>query len=250
MTRDITDHAGKSGPGRRQLARSGRVYRRSAVAFIDALGAKAFGDDERFMNALAFMVEVQERVSEMTTAPRPVRTTYFSDNIGASVDVQGLDADGQKNALCRLLRVTAGIQFYYLAEFGVLCRGAVTLGNCFHSENMIYGPALIEAYLLERPADTPRIVLTPPVVDIVGDSVIPLNPPEPLNDPPSNTYAELRSIDFLRAEMPGGASRARHIQRLESTIAAALASIPPEMPFRKKWEWTAEKLDAHKLYDR
>jgi hypothetical protein len=243
---DITDRACESEPVRKQLSRSGRVYRLSAVGFIDTLGAKAFGNDEQFMNAIAFMVDVHERVSKMTTAPRSIRTTYFSDNIGASVDLQDLDEDGKKDALCRLLRVLAGIQFYYLAEFGILCRGAVAIGDCFHSDNIIFGPALIEAYLLERPADTPRIVVTTPVVDIVGDDVIPLHPPEPLNDPPGNVYADLRSIDFLRAEMPVGESRAGQIQRLESTIAAVLASIPPDMPFRKKWEWTADKLNELK----
>jgi hypothetical protein len=216
------------------------------VGFVDTLGAKAFRDDELFMNAIAFMVDVHERISAMAKATGSVRTTYFSDNIGASVELQGLSPTEQKDAVCRLLRLLAGIQYYYLSEFGILCRGGVAIGNCFHSDSMVFGPALVDAYLLESAADAPRIVVTNDVVDIAGDDVIQLYSAAPLKNPSRSEYANLRSIDFLDAEIPGGSARAGCIEHLESVVAEVLSTLPSDSSSRMKWQWTADRLSELK----
>lgn len=218
-----------------RLVRTGRTYTHCAVGFIDTLGAKAFATDETFLNALAYMVELQRKVT-LAQPGAAVRTVYFSDNIGASIPLAGLDPAETTRAVCRLLRLLAGIQLYFLRDFGILCRGGVAVGDCFHDRNIIFGPALVDAYVLESAADTPRIAVSDEVAALAGENVIALLPAEPLKD--SRTA---RAIDFLRAECPSGPARSAYLAELRATVDAGLINSGPA---RTKWEWTSQRLAA------
>jgi class 3 adenylate cyclase len=220
------------------LSRGGRSYTRCAVGFIDTLGAKAFADSEAFLNALGYMVDLQQKVAEARPGDA-VRTVYFSDNIGASIPLAGLAGAGAKRAVCQLLRLLAGIQLYYLRDFGILCRGGVAVGDCFHGQNMIFGPALVEAYLLEGTAVSPRIAVSEEVAALAGDDVVALLPPEPLAQGDTPVGAA-RAIDFLRAECPAAPARERYFAQLRTVIAAGLSRSGAAA--RTKWEWTALQL--------
>lgn len=53
-----------------------------------------------------------------------------------------------------------------LLSHRVLCRGAVTLGKIIHTNEYIFGPALVEAYTLEsRAALYPRVILGRNIVE-------------------------------------------------------------------------------------
>jgi hypothetical protein len=47
----------------------------------------------------------------------------------------------------------------------VFIRGAITVGQCFHENNLIFGPAYISAYKTEKFAKWPRIVIHPDVIN-------------------------------------------------------------------------------------
>jgi len=52
---------------------------------------------------------------------------------------------------------------------GVLCRGAITYGELIHTEKYLFGPALIEAYLLESKAALyPRVILHRDIINKAG----------------------------------------------------------------------------------
>jgi len=58
-----------------------------------------------------------------------------------------------------------------LAEDGTLIRGATTIGDIYVNDRLIFGPALIRAYELERGvASYPRIILDSRVFDRLADS--------------------------------------------------------------------------------
>ncbi len=208
------------------------------MGFIDTLGAKAFAASETFLNALAYMVDLQQKVA-IAQPGDAVRTVYFSDNIGASIPLAGLDDVGAKRAVCQLLRLLAGIQLYYLRDFGILCRGGVAVGDCFHSQNMIFGPALVEAYLLEGAAVTPRIAVSDEVVRLAGHEVVALLPVEPLVDD-GTTVGAAHAIDFLRAERPAAPARAQYFAQLRAAVATGVAESTGAA--NAKWQWTAQRL--------
>jgi hypothetical protein len=236
-----------------RLSKTGRKYTLSAVGFVDTLGAKALSDSEVFMNALAYMVDLQERISLMPHATAGVRTTYFSDNIGASVVIEDLEIPEQKKAVCKLLRLLGAIQLYYLREFAILCRGGVAMGQCFHNDNVIFGPALVEAYTLELLAETPRIVVAHGVAALCGDVIVPLHAAEPLRTHKGTLGTLLRSIDFMRAELPTKSSKSvkstpaqvKFMARLEAAIDKGMTD-PGNAGAAAKWKWTSEKFRALK----
>jgi hypothetical protein len=197
------------------------------------------------MNALGYMVDLQKKVALQPRTTTWVRTTYFSDNIGASVVIEGLGLPAQKRAVLKLLRLLAGIQIKYLREFGILCRGGVAIGQCFHDDNIIFGPALVEAYILELMAETPRIVVTDPVVELAGDVSVPLHVAEPLRAQKGVPASSLRSIDFMRAELPGKQNRMNFVSQLEAAIEEGMKGLQ-DTGTAEKWKWTAEKLRALK----
>lgn len=50
---------------------------------------------------------------------------------------------------------------------GILCRGAITHGKLIHTPEVLFGPALAEAYLLESKAALyPRVILHKDIIDI------------------------------------------------------------------------------------
>ena len=59
-----------------------------------------------------------------------------------------------------------------LVENRVLVRGAVTVGQIFSRDHLIFGPGLIRAYELESTvALFPRIILDPKVLDVLAQSL-------------------------------------------------------------------------------
>ena len=248
----LSDEAGRSDKGRLfpapegRLSRTGRKYRLSAVGFLDTLGAKAFAANEVFMNALAFMVDRQERINLTRSDEHPLRTTYFSDNIGASIVIDGLDDQQQQRAVAQVLRLLAGIQLSYLREFAILCRGGVAIGQCFHNGNVLFGPALVEAYLLEQTANGPRIALSADVAALSVGDVVPLLSPEPLLGRSGEPLGMAQSIDFLTAELPpAGPSRRSYIAGLADAIAKGTQESA-DAKVLSKWEWTRQRLEALK----
>jgi hypothetical protein len=234
-------------PGSR-LSRTGRKYHLSAVGFVDTLGAKAFAASEAFMNALAFMVDRQVRINLTRPAEPPLRMTYFSDNIGASVVIEGLDTTQQQRAVCQVLRLLAGIQVSYLREFAILCRGGVAIGQCFHNENVLFGPALVEAYRLEQTASGPRIALSPGAAALAGGGVVPLLPAEPLINSGGGPVATASAIDFMAAELPpSGPARSTYLAGLADAIAKGTReSAGSGGDVASKWQWTQDRLAALK----
>ncbi|MDZ7740297.1 MAG: hypothetical protein U5Q03_00635 [Bacteroidota bacterium] len=52
---------------------------------------------------------------------------------------------------------------------GILCRGAVTYGKLIHTDKVLFGPALAEAYILETKAALyPRVILHKDIIDLAG----------------------------------------------------------------------------------
>ncbi|RXQ87286.1 hypothetical protein EO244_16540 [Ancylomarina salipaludis] len=52
---------------------------------------------------------------------------------------------------------------------GILCRGAITYGKLIHTDQVLFGPALAEAYILESKAALyPRVILHRDIIELAG----------------------------------------------------------------------------------
>lgn len=100
------------------------------------------------------------------------RGSSFSDSLVLSATLNDRAITGLVTSLLILSRG--------LARLGKYARGAVCLGPLCHEQDLCFGPALINAYDLEKNAEYPRIVFTPEayaeVVKVNLPSVGPLAP--------------------------------------------------------------------------
>lgn len=139
------------------------AYETRLVAFFDILGWKseieAAGNDPRHIARLAAAVRLF-RTTTGVAEDAGAQLSTFSDNVVFSSPYVPSEVEG----LLQSLAVTQ----LGLALFGFWMRGAVTVGEIYHDEHIVFGPALNQAHHLEsKIAKYPRIILDS-MIDHVG----------------------------------------------------------------------------------
>lgn len=149
-----------------------RQYTQYYVAFLDILGFKNLVNNTNY--PCAEIINIYDLVQDS-------HATFFegeAEDIGASVRMKIMSDSiclyiktSFPNALFYLIAYCTAFQFDLLLEKGLLLRGAITSGNMYAKDDIIFGPALTEAYLLEeKNARVPRIIIRKETLDegIVG----------------------------------------------------------------------------------
>lgn len=171
-------------------------YRRHLVTYIDVLGFRELIEKK----SAGYISKIIRRLKEETL---PIRMfmhegeyQIFSDLV---VHTLRIDSPNSKKLDIALVRVQIAKIAYAQAKLigdGIIVRGALTMGEIVKSYNVLYGPALIRAYDLEREyARAPRIVVDPQLLRMLR-----LNPSESTSS--SKTNAPVR-IDGLRRDDSG-----------------------------------------------
>lgn len=146
-------------------------YENKLVAFVDLLGfKKAIFESESDTNikksvdkAIYSYLQLKtlndlhtQLVKEKGINKGLYDIAFFSDCFVISCKKQ---SDKQKNLYIDFFKGLVNISFKLLS-IGFLIRGGVTYGLLYHQDNMIYGPAMNRAYLLEsQQAKYPRILV-------------------------------------------------------------------------------------------
>ena len=135
------------------------------VAFVDILGFKNMVDNslksqqsaENLHKALERIYELKkhnERLNDIESLHEfGVEISTFSDSIIISypIDFEG----GLFFIIMELIHLQIDLVFY-----GILIRGGLSIGLLYHKENIVYGPAMNDAYYLEsKCAIYPRIII-------------------------------------------------------------------------------------------
>lgn len=157
------------------MAKPRYSYHKRVVVYIDILGFKHIVDSTltatgkprtRTVNDVAGIYRIIRssimrhiRYVSSTPAGSDSRFTYFSDSIVVSFK------PGKEWELAGWLSSLRHMQMDLL-QTDVICRGAVTYGYVVHNEGMLFGPALVRAYLLEsKEAKYPRIIVDPAIAE-------------------------------------------------------------------------------------
>jgi hypothetical protein len=135
-------------------------YSDRVLAFIDILGWSEIVSNEPSIEKVARAIFTVQRESDLHAAMSEfvdggnlVQVTAFSDCVVLSCDATSNAA--VQRLLTRLCRL-----YVELLGDGFMCRGAVVVGRASHQDIAVVGPALVEAYRLERDvAVYPRIIL-------------------------------------------------------------------------------------------
>ncbi|HEY3875609.1 MAG TPA: hypothetical protein VGM92_09040 [Candidatus Kapabacteria bacterium] len=153
-------------------------YKKRVVAFIDLLGFKSMVDRTLSSDGDVIATEVAKIAETISTFRTNVQSpifedtddrpllTHFSDSLVLSFNPEYEGEVLRHFSAIRSL-ITDLIQHHYVA-----CRGAITYGWIHHSRDdrmgdVLFGPALIEAYNKERfQAKYPRIIIDNDVVEL------------------------------------------------------------------------------------
>ncbi|MBU6339118.1 MAG: hypothetical protein KGQ36_04000 [Rickettsiales bacterium] len=149
-------------------------YETRLVAFLDILGWRSAIEESSSNTILAQNLGIaltifpgMKQQNEFTKGwfEYDPQISHFSDSIVISVKFD-------RNGIDYLLRSLGWVVDFFL-EKGLLVRGGISCGLLTHKENMVYGPALIKAYDLERNKDNwaPRIVLDEELVSLIGKNI-------------------------------------------------------------------------------
>lgn len=96
-----------------------------------------------------------------------VAFTMFSDSIAISYDYE--EDNPYVNLYCLLLDLQL-LQSTAIS-YGFTLRGAITIGQVFHDRQIIFGPAMIDAYLIEHEkAIYPRIIMQKETIDLLKEA--------------------------------------------------------------------------------
>lgn len=136
--------------------------RQSYVAFIDVLGFKNLvynADTEKLQR---FFDIALEEIESQTEGNMNIESTIISDSIV-------LISPKDKDSFIKLINAIQNIQTRFIME-DIWIRGAVSFGKtCFlKDKNIVLGEGLISAYLLEKQAKYPRVIIDSRIINIIG----------------------------------------------------------------------------------
>lgn len=130
-------------------------YECRVVCFFDILGWKQHiddaGNDPQKISRLTLLPKIFASDEIKALDGKNQRLTSFSD----CVVVSCLETEvNLSNFIFGLSKI-----FLAAASEGFFLRAGVTIGDIYHDKDMVFGPALNRAYLLESTGDYPRIIL-------------------------------------------------------------------------------------------
>lgn len=201
-------------------------YEMRIVAYIDIIGwtertskskvdnkiqrAMNIFEQEHYFNSREYKERLRKEADERATIHlirdfEKVECAIFSDNLVISTPIEF-----EKNIF-----VTIGRIRRILLEEGFLTRGGIAIGPLYHEENVILGPALIEAVKLEKEASFPRILCSdsmirhmrnwPPypdcpiiLIDLLGRTVVNLFPLPFIPDSPESISHIKQHLNYDR----------------------------------------------------
>ena len=177
-----------------------RLYKKSLLAFIDVLGFKKKVDKStkngEYVDAIYELLRVYHRVTQIInegkTAPTvemtKLRGTSFSDNI--VISLPGMN-DKVFNSF---VHVVTYFQWETI-DYHSFLRGAIVFGEICHRKELIFGPAVIEAYEMERKtAVWPRVIVDPQLINLLSEE----NKQYVFDITLSKDSNELPFVDYLR----------------------------------------------------
>lgn len=155
------------------------VYEERFIAFIDILGFREHirrsetnpQHARAIHQALKYISNLKKENDEGTLSLKELGTevSVFSDSIVISYPTK------IAGAFFYLILDIVYLQLDMMAK-GILVRGGITVGELFHEDNTVFGPAMVEAYEIEsKKAIYPRVIVEEKAIRKAMEN--PLNPP-------------------------------------------------------------------------
>jgi len=143
-------------------------YETRIICFLDILGFKELinstiqdnGEDneKNIGNLIKALTKFKD--FSLINQNRSTKVTWFSDTLVFSFLIS--EESGVFDALLDIQLILADLVFEK-----ILCRGGVAIGKLIHTEELLFGPALIDAYYYEsKCAMYPRVIVPEEIISI------------------------------------------------------------------------------------
>jgi hypothetical protein len=121
-------------------------YIKSVVAFLDILGFKSMVYNQGNNRKFTLMFKMINEINKMNLSKmhlKGLKITSISDSIVVSVPYK------EKASFEKITRTLYELDRLFFSQ-GFLLRGAITIGDIYHENGIVFGPAVVEAYFLEH----------------------------------------------------------------------------------------------------
>lgn len=231
-------------------------YEKRIVCFIDILGFSGIiknttsedkGKSQKTLDnvcdALDFLRECLDKLEDHN-----ITTTQFSDSI-----VISFPWNKENWHMLSVFRAIKYIQIVLLYQYDLMLRGGIVIGEVLHTDKLLVGPAMINAYALEsKCANSPRIVLDPKVVyrynilknnakkdgHIEPDNII----QKDFDDTSFIDYFNMNEGEIFEKE----AEVKRYFKKLCQLVSNNVGST--DMSIRTKYLWMRNKIKHSELF--
>lgn len=145
-------------------------YTDSFVAFIDILGFKQFIMRKNFCTCDSLFKDIYRYADLLLKSPNKDFTADMLNSVTINIISDSIVISVPKSTKCSLeilLLIVNTVMFNILIKYKLLCRGGIYEGDFCSNGSTAFGPALVQAYLLEENiAVYPRVVFPRHVYDV------------------------------------------------------------------------------------
>ena len=154
-------------------------YEKRVVCFIDILGFTKMIKDTTDSENLGKLLNVCDAIKRVNivqkiiekinfkNATDDIRTSLFSDSIVISFPYNEDD-----DSILAIFYLIKYIQVNLIKDFSILLRGGIVIGDVIHNNELLVGPAMIDAHILEsKCAFSPRILIDPTVATLYNKTL-------------------------------------------------------------------------------
>lgn len=138
---------------------------RHCLAYLDILGGKSIicnDNTNKHLNTISMIFN--DALEDSKLFARNVFIKMFSDNILLAIPT---DNDQREHNITKIVNLVRSI-IDEAADYGYLIRGAITEGDFFHNDIIVYGKALVEAVTMEEKyAIYPRVIVKKEIVALL-----------------------------------------------------------------------------------
>jgi hypothetical protein len=217
-------------------------YKNRVIVFIDILGFReqvkqTTSDSEQFINLRDTLNYISELKAYNDKSEKELgrEITVFSDSIVISYPSE------MPGSVFWLLLDVVHIQLDMMQK-GILMRGGITVGELCHNDNIVYGPAMVEAYDLEtKVAIYPRVVISEKVFETAKQ--YPQNSPEEdmewIDGLRKQDWDGQWYVDFLRQhqEVEYEYDYFTALHTIKALILGEIAKNQSKPSVRMKYQW-------------
>ena len=138
---------------------------RHCIAYLDMLGGKnVICNDTQSEHLNKINMIFYDALEESKMFAEDIFVKIFSDNILLTIPT---DNDNREQNIEKIIGRVNNI-IHEVADYGYLMRGAITEGDFFHNDIIVYGKALIEAVKMEeKDAIHPRVIVKKEIAELL-----------------------------------------------------------------------------------